>query len=300
MSSRYVIISPVRDEERFLVRTLESVLQQTISPTRWIIVDDCSADSSPEILSRYQNLVPWLTVVRREHDGLRRAGAAVISAFYAGYEALGDVDYDYIVKLDCDLVLPPDYFEALFAHFDKDPNLGIASGVYLEEGKNDWVPVSMPLYHAAGATKVVRRRCFEEIGGFIRMSGWDTVDEIKAQTMNWNTRHFPEIQFHHLKPEGSASGWFRTQILHGEAYFKYGGSKILFLAKCFQRLLTARPVVLGAAAMAWGYLKPSLTGAPRLVTPLESRVYRQMQYSRLFARNANANYGVNKGKATFE
>jgi len=250
-------------------------------------VDDCSADHTPEILSRYKNSVPWLSVIRREHDGARRAGAAVINAFYAGYEKLGDMDYDYIVKLDCDLILPPNYFEALFAHFDQDPRLGIASGVYLEEGRNGWAAISMPDYHAAGATKVIRRNCFQEIGGFIRMSGWDTVDEIKAQSMKWRTCHFPEIQFHHLKPEGSASGWYRTQILHGEAYFKYGGSKFLFLGKCLQRMLISRPLVLGAAAMMWGYLKPCLTGAPRLVSAAESRVYRQMQYSRYFARNEN-------------
>ncbi|HET9130255.1 MAG TPA: hypothetical protein VFO86_04865, partial [Terriglobia bacterium] len=93
--------------------------------------------------------------------------------------------------------------------------------------------------------------------------------------------HFPEIQFQHLKPEGSASGWYRTQILHGEAYFKYGGSKLLFLGKFLQRILTVRPFALGAAAMMWGYLKPCLSGSPRLVTASEARVYRQMQYSRL-------------------
>ena len=61
--------------------------------------------------------------------------------------------------------------------------LGIASGVYLEKCENGaWKEVVMPSYHAAGACKVLRRKCFEEIGGFITAAGWDTVDEIRAMT----------------------------------------------------------------------------------------------------------------------
>jgi len=287
MNARYVVISPVRDEDRFLERTLESVLSQSILPVRWVIVDDGSVDRTPEILSRFEEKTPWISVIGRKRSGGRQLGTAEIVAFNAGYETLDGLEYDYIVKLDCDLVLPPNYFEALFAHFDLDPRLGIASGVYLEVRDGRCNVVVMPSYHAAGASKVLRRSCFQQIGGFVGMRGWDTVDEIKAQAMKWHTRHFREIQFHHLKPEGEGSGWRSTQQLHGEVYYRSGGSKLFFLLKVLHRAVTMKPLVLSATTMLCDYLKPCLMRAPKLVTAAEGRLYRQMQYSRLVGRHDN-------------
>ena len=42
--SKYLIVSPVRDEEQYLERTIRSVVDQTIRPVEWIIVDDGSRD----------------------------------------------------------------------------------------------------------------------------------------------------------------------------------------------------------------------------------------------------------------
>ena len=50
---RYVVISPVKDEERYIERTLESMVNQTLRPALWIIVDDGSSDRTPEIVQRY-------------------------------------------------------------------------------------------------------------------------------------------------------------------------------------------------------------------------------------------------------
>jgi len=52
-TDRYVIVSPVKDEARFIQTTLDSVVAQTVRPARWIIVDDGSQDETPTILKRY-------------------------------------------------------------------------------------------------------------------------------------------------------------------------------------------------------------------------------------------------------
>jgi glycosyltransferase involved in cell wall biosynthesis len=267
-------------------------LQQTLLPALWIIVDDGSIDRTAEILSTYENKAPWMRVIRRERSGGRQLGTAEIVAFNAGYSALQNVEYEYIVKLDCDVLLPPNYFERLLERFNGSPQLGIASGVYLEDTAGTWHPIQMPAYHAAGASKVVRRECFEQIGGFVAVRGWDTVDEIKAVASNWRTCHFEDIYFYHLKPEGSGSGWRSTQVLHGEAYYRYGGSKFIFFLKVLQRSFVAKPIVLGAAAMTYGYLKLFFTGQPKLVTPAEACVYRKLQYSQFFRHKTGAFQGL--------
>jgi poly-beta-1,6-N-acetyl-D-glucosamine synthase len=280
-SSRYVIVSPVKDEERFVENTLQSVANQTVRPDRWVIVDDGSSDGTGAILARFAGLHKWVQVVTRTASGQRRPGSPVINAFYAGLECVAASEYDFIVKLDCDVALPPDYFARLLSKFGDDPRLGIASGVYCEEGKRGWRTVAMPEYHAAGASKVIRARCFAEIGGFVRERGWDTVDEIRAQVRGWQTKHFTDLRFHHLKPEGSAIGGLRTSLMHGEVYYLTGGGLAFLLLKVLHRVFAGAPPVLGGLALLWGSLRLQLSGRERLVDPIEARHYRRLLMSRI-------------------
>jgi glycosyltransferase involved in cell wall biosynthesis len=278
---RYIIVSPVKDEERFVELTLRSVVCQTVKPVLWIVVDDASEDRTPEIVARYLETEPVLRMVRRERGGMRQTGSPVIRAFNHGCTLIGETGYDYIVKLDCDLSFPPDYFEKLLARFIEDDRLGIASGVYFEQAPGDaWKAVVMPAYHAAGACKVVRRTCFEQIGGFVTAPGWDTVDEIRAMSNGWKTGHFAELQMRHHKPEGSGIGVLRTSVMHGEIYYLTGGSLVFFALKVLRRM-GSKPYGLGALVLMYGYLKSLWQRRARLVTPREALTYRSMLQRRL-------------------
>ena len=124
---RYLLVSPCRDEARFIRRTLDSVARQTIPPAMWIVVDDGSSDETPKILEEYARKLPFLRVVRRTNRGKRSVGPGVIEAFYHG---LGTVDldaFDYLCKLDMDLDLPRRYFEGLIVRMENEPRLGTCS-----------------------------------------------------------------------------------------------------------------------------------------------------------------------------
>lgn len=278
----YVIITPVRDEARFIGDTVASVLAQTHRPLRWVIVDDGSTDATPAILSDTTREVEWVTVISTGSRE-RQLGSAEVLAFQRGFAELGpDAGYDYIVKLDGDLRLPPDYFQRLLARMVANPRLGIASGIYCECQEGQWEPVTMPPYHAAGASKVIRRQCFTQIGGFVPRKGWDTVDEIRAGLLGWQTTHFDDIRFQHLKPEGMAMGSLSTHRFHGEIYYQTGGGFLFLLAKVAHRMLRGKPPLVGGLAMLWGYLLPTLSRQGRLVTPPEAKYYRRMLNRRLW------------------
>jgi poly-beta-1,6-N-acetyl-D-glucosamine synthase len=279
---RYVLISPVKDEEKYVEATVRSVAAQTLRPYRWVIVDDGSEDSTPEILRRYAETHDWIQVVRVQGRAGRQPGSGVIGAFAVGYELVAAEDFSFVVKLDCDLDLPPNYFERLCEKFQQDQSLGIASGIYLEEWNGSWVPIEMPAYHAAGAAKMVRKKCYTEIGGFVAARGWDTVDEIRAANKGWETRHFEELPFRHLKNEGTGIGSVRTNMMHGEIYYLTGGGALFFLLKLLHRFYHGRPYLVGGAAMLWGYLRCWMTGRPRLVGNSEARLYRQMLNRRIW------------------
>lgn len=279
---RYLIISPVKDEAAFVEETLVSVAAQTIKPTRWIIVDDGSNDETPEIITRFAVNYPWISLVKTERKAERQPGSPVIKAFNLGFKQARDVDYDFVVKLDCDVRFDNQYFEKILLKFEENPKLGIASGIYLENKGRGWNPIIMPAYHAAGASKVIRKKCFEQIGGFIPHKGWDTVDEIKAQSLGWETTHFPEAAFFHLKNEGSGIGRFRTNIMLGEISYLIGSSKLFFLLKVIHRSVVDRPIILGGLMIFWGYIKALALRKELLVTSEEARYYRNLLIRRLW------------------
>src|SRR5260370_24766428 len=221
-NSRYILVSAVKNEEKHVKKTVDSVISQSQKPARWIVVDDNSEDRTPAILDEYAKRFGWIEILRVHRSGERQPGSPVIRAFNAGYALVRDTDFDFVVKLDCDLDLPPDYFERLMARFHLDDRLGIASGGYLEQKQDRWSLVRMPAYHAAGASKMMRRSCFEDIQGFIPSRGWDTVDEIRAQIAGWKTRHFDDLKFWHLKQDGSGLGVLRTNMMHGEISYLMG------------------------------------------------------------------------------
>lgn len=278
---RYIIVSPVKDEERSIEFTLRSVIGQRLKPLLWVIVDDGSKDKTPEIVHRYLIQHPFIRLLSHPDSGERRLAYGEVRAFNWGCKSLGPVDYDFIVKLDCDLSFDTDYFEQLLERFRRDERLGIASGVYLEQRKTGvWKEIIMPAYHAAGASKVMRKACFEEIGGFIPAPGWDSLDEIQAMTCGWTTVHFKELRMRHHKREGSSMGAVNTSIMHGEAFYRTGGSKLFFVLKVVHRIFS-KPYVLGALALLWGYLQALIKRKPYLVTETEARYYKGLLLGRL-------------------
>jgi glycosyltransferase involved in cell wall biosynthesis len=278
---RYIIISPVKDEGRYISKTLHSVAAQTLKPALWVIVDDGSCDGTAERAIQFAEAHPWIRVHRLGRDRPRQPGSAVINAFNAGVALAGKLDFDFIVKLDGDLDLPASYFEKLLAKFREDPTLGIASGQYVEDHDGRRCEIKMPDYHAAGASKVVRAECFRAIGGFVASRGWDTVDEIRAHAHGWKTAHFAEIQFDHLKPEGSGIGSLRTNFMHGEIHYLTGAGGLFFGLKVAHRAWSGRPRVTGAVAMLMGFFAGWMRKRPRLVSDLEARHYKAILNRRI-------------------
>lgn len=274
-------MTPAKDEVRHIERTLKSMVAQTHRPLMWIVVDDGSSDGTCEIVQKYADIHDFIRPIRAERVTSRATGTAEVRAFNRGFQLVRNETFGCIVKLDADLSFDADYFEHLLCHFDEDPKLGIASGIYLESRSgDDWQEIVMPSYHAAGASKVIRKQCFEEIDGFVEQRGWDTVDEIRANARGWTTGHFGELKMKHWKPEGTGMGLLHTSYMHGEIYYRMQGGFLFFAIKTLRRLFE-KPYVLGGGSMLWGYIHALLKGCEPLVTPAEGKCYRRLLNQRL-------------------
>ena len=128
LAPRLLVISPAKDEGRYIARTIATLSAQTYLPTKWIIVNDGSTDGTRAIADEASRTYPWIQVLHRPQGARRRVGPGVIEAFCAGLDQARLSDYDFICKLDADLELPPTYFEELMRRFAADSRLGTATG----------------------------------------------------------------------------------------------------------------------------------------------------------------------------
>jgi len=283
----YVIISPVRNEAKYLPRTIEAVAKQTLLPKRWIIVDDGSSDETAAIAEAAAAQYNWIRVVRRSDRGYRQPGGGVIDAFYDGYNQMGGLDWQFIVKLDGDLSFVPDYFTRCLLHFQQDPRLGIGGGTICKETSGHLSPESTvdPAFHVRGATKIYRRECWERIGGLIRAPGWDTVDEFKANMLGWSTYTFPEIQVLHYRPAGQAQGNWKNWVKNGRANYVTGYHPLFVLLKSVNRL-KSKPYGIAALGLLTGYVEGYLRRVPRVGDQQLIRYVRDQQMRRLLNRES--------------
>jgi biofilm PGA synthesis N-glycosyltransferase PgaC len=279
--NKYVIVTPVRDEEKHIEATVNAVVSQTTRPTEWIIVNDGSTDSTGKILDAVAAQYPWIQVVHRQNRGYRKAGGGVVEAFYAGYSVLRSTDWDFVVKLDGDLTFEPDYFEKCLGHFETEPELGIGGGEIYHDIDGELRIEANPKFHVRGATKIYRRSCWEQIGGLWVAPGWDTIDEVKANMFGWKTHSFPELKLLHHRFTGTAEGLLRDRIKHGLACYISGYHPLFMSIKCFSRV-AQKPYVIGAGAILYGFVKGYATHANRVSDTQMIGYLRNQQLRRLF------------------
>ncbi len=285
MKPGYVVITPVRDEVDHVRHTLASLSGQTCLPLRWVIVDDGSTDGTSQLLDDFAARHDWVCVVHRPDRGHRANGGGVVEAFYAGYERLSDLYWDFLVKLDADLSFAPDYFERCLARFDAEPQLGIGGGTVYGERDNETVVNSVgdPPFHVRGATKVYRRACWQQISPLIRAPGWDTLDEVRANLQGWRTQTFADLAVMQHKPTGGADGTWSNSFKNGRANYMTGYHPVFMLAKCMKRLRLQTRGLESIGLMA-GYLSCYLKRTPVLADGDAVRYLRNQQLRRMLLR----------------
>ena len=256
----YVLISACRNEAKYMRQTLNSVVNQSIRPAKWIIVDDGSTDQTPAILSEYHIKHNWIEIVTRKDRGRRSVGPGVIEAFYAGYETINPDDYEYLCKLDLDLRLPPRYFEILMEKMAADRRIATCSGKAYVESRGTLTEEWHGDETSIGASKFYRVSCFRAIGGFVREVMWDGIDCHRCRMNGWIACSWdePELRFIHLRPEGSSQqSVYAGRIRHGYGQYFMGTGFLFMTASAFYRM-KQKPYVLGGLAMLWGWVKSAL------------------------------------------
>ena len=239
----YYIVIPAHNEEAFIALTLQSLISQTVLPAKVVVVNDNSTDKTAKIVAAFAKEHPFITLVNSASESIHLPGSKVIQAFHKGFETLDD-QYDIIVKLDADLILPNNYFETIIKHFESDETIGMAGGFAYIEKNGDWILENLTdKDHIRGAFKAYRKKCFQDIGGLKPAMGWDTVDELLAKFYNWKVITDASLIVKHLKPTGA--NYNKTaRYKQGEAFYTLGyGFFITAIASAKLAMMKKKPLL---------------------------------------------------------
>ncbi len=282
----YSIILPVHNEEKYISDCLTSIVNQSYLPQEVVVVNDNSTDGSAEIIQKFINKYSFFRTLKSGNNSTsHEPGSKIVNAFYKGFETL-QPNWDVIVKLDADVILPPHYFEEIIQTFESDPKIGIAGGIAMVEENGNWV------YEKIGNKKQVRgpfksysKSCFEKIGGLKKSIGWDTVDELLAKYHGFEIKVLPHLEVKLQKPTGND-----YKKIHGErtgqAFYKMDYGWLISLIAILKQSWNKKSIPL-FFSISKGYWKSALNSDSKIVTKEEGAFIRNYRRSGILNRFTN-------------
>jgi poly-beta-1,6-N-acetyl-D-glucosamine synthase len=263
----YALATAAYNEEKLIEKVILSIVHQTVTPVKWVIVSDGSTDRTDEIVRRYADRYSFIELYRITEDHPRNLTAQV-NAINAGFARLKDVDCRFIGNLDADVTLEPTYFERLLPEYDADPRLGLAGGFIFEEQDGEFKSrKSNTLSSVAHAVQLFRRECLEALGGYkgFTWAGADWYAEVSLRMKGWHVRSIPELPAFHHRPTGKGFGLLRYWYRGGMMDF-YMGTHPVFEVFRVVRRFREKPYVVGAlvrfSAFLWAYCKREVRQVP--------------------------------------
>jgi glycosyltransferase involved in cell wall biosynthesis len=293
---KYVIVMPAYNEEAFIGQALSSVAGQELLPQQLIVVNDGSSDRTGEIIESFARQYPWIKQVVNEKKEKRAPGSKVIRAFYLGFREI-EAEYEFVVKLDADLSLPPAYFQTIADMFACNPKLGMAGGSLLVEQNGSWkYEHYADRDHIKGAFKAYRRACFEQIGGPRVSIGWDTLDELLAFYHGWEVEVNLSLQLKHHRALGTETGSLKIRKKAGVGMYRMRYGLWITLISAAKSGYLNRPYGLTGLWVFWGWLSALLRGDEFIVSPEEGAFIRAYRWHRMVGKLKGKPVSFNPGQ----
>ena len=276
---KYVVIIPAHNEAKLLPGLLESLYMQSLSAQEIILVNDQSSDQTEAIMQAAVKQNANTTYLNHSSSNEHLPGAKVVNAFNFGLNAIKE-EYDFIVKLDADLILPTNYFTRIAQAF-QDPKTGMAGGFCYEQNERGEWEKNHPMHqdHVRGAFKAYRKSCFEAMDGLRSAMGWDTVDELLARFHGFSVKTLEELHVKHLRPIGSQYKASAAQR-QGKAFYQMRYGLLLSFLASLKSAAKKRSVLWGVGLL-MGYLKAVFSATPFMVTREEGQFIRAYRWAQI-------------------
>lgn len=175
MTKKISVLLPVYNAEKFLARTLDSLLSQTFKDFEILALNDGSSDNSMAILQEYAKRDDRVVVIDQKNLGLVKTLNKAASM----------AEGEYLARMDSDDLSLPRRFELQLEAFEKHPDAVLVAGGFdvMDEDDDiiyhDPVPtenedlkramfVRNPIAHGS---VMIKRAAFEKVGGYSEECG---------------------------------------------------------------------------------------------------------------------------------
>ena len=250
--------------------TLDSVLNQTLRPTRILVVNDGSTDKTERFLSDYVHsygrFVQLLTQPDRGYD-IRRVPANINLALRTAETEL-PTDFFMISGDDC--TYPADYAKTLVDRMLAESRVVVASG-QPSSGK-----VTSQEKVPSGSGRMVNCRFWRAVGGrYPLRAGWETWLLYKAEEKGFKVRLFDDLAFGHARPRGAKHRFFYW----GAAMQTLGYHPLYALGRIAKNVLSRSMTLRGSLVFFRGYLQACLGSEDSFISPFEPTLRRFVRTS---------------------
>jgi len=256
LSKSYILITAVKNEEIYLPKLIQSIVNQSVRPKLWVIVDDGSTDRTPELIKDAKKMHEWIQSIRLE-ESVRDRGAHLANVIRRGidfaykYCKRSGIRFEYIGIIDADVVPEHTYFENLLKKFENNGKLGVASGGewFINGGKITYYKGRYP----SGGDVLYRRECYEDCGGVPLTVLWDSVLNTKAKLRGWEVKRFDDCKAFVMRGYCYADGLWKGYKKVGESSYVMNYNIFCATIKGLI-LLFVNPYYIGFAFL-YGYFK---------------------------------------------
>lgn len=209
------VIIACRNEEHTINDVLRSLENQTIKPQEVVIVDDASTDDTCEIIQEIIKKNDWILFRRDKND---ERYVSIVNALKIATTLLKK-KFDYLMVLDADTILEPQYIEKIISKFYSNTSLGIAGGNLKVDGK-DYESRNSDLVF--GCNRIYSEKCWFDTnaGKIMKVSSfaWDPEHSIKAKARGYTVKRYDDVNSHSLRPPSLKVPSFTRGIL----YYQFG------------------------------------------------------------------------------
>lgn len=224
----YWTLVTVKNGEKTISKSIESILGQSIKPSLICIVDDGSTDSTSNIIAKLADSNPGvifaITLEDRGYD-IRR----IVHNWNTACDYVKDhrEDYDYLLISSDDVVLPADYVKRLIKEMNNDPMLAVISG---SRGLEQSDYLSLP----EGAGRLIRLSFFKEIGyRHPPYYGYEPWILYKAMQLGYRVKKLQDLNYDHIRTFGTGHNF----IEYGAAMRCLGYHPLFVLARVARNIL---------------------------------------------------------------
>ena len=267
--NKYATIICARNEEKYLAKCLDSVLDQELKSSLILVINDGSIDKTPDIVKKYSKSNNQVKLVNLDFPRHKIKGINQVRALKIGISLIHE-PINFLISVDADVRIPPQYANEIISHMTQNPNTGLASGY--PSGENQKIKDQIINGARIYRWEIIGKIPIPEIPGF------DSYLKFKIIQLGYEIRLL-DLKYDMVRPVGGSCGARRH-------YFWGMSSKYLCqpisiaLIKSFNYSLRGRPFLLAGLIYFLGYLVHQLT--PNNIIEPEYRTWANQYFRNLF------------------